>query len=61
MCCFVSTFNIGAAPNMKYLDLAYNAIAEVRGLECMIHLTVLHLEANEIHSSIGIRSLCLNK
>jgi Leucine-rich repeat (LRR) protein len=48
-------------PNIRFLDLSYNSISRVEGLETLTKLQHLSLEANNISSAMGIRPLSMNK
>lgn len=47
--------------NIQYLNLAYNKIQKVIGLENMKELKILKLENNQISAMKAVRSLSFNK
>ena len=49
------------ATSLKFLDLSYNLITTVKGLESMKDLIVLRLDSNQIYSSTSVRALAFNR
>ena len=61
MCAFISLSGLSAAVALQYLDVSFNHIQHIEGLELLSSLTFLDLRSNRLTCIPSLGILCFNK